>query len=151
MPGPLNHSPADVLRWALVQQGVVTDPTLGTLQTWPAYVASEPSAPDDVVTLYDTAGVLHGREHVSGETQEHHGVQVRVRSADHPSGWAKARAVAQVLDTGLYQSTVTIGPDTYLLHAVTRTTDVIALGVNVPDTRRDLFTINALISLRAAT
>ena len=148
MPGPLNHSPADVLRWALVQHGTVTDPTPATLQAWPCYASAEPDAPDDCATVYDTDGVGHGRDHVTGERQEHHGAQVRVRSATHAAGYAKASAVAAALDTGLYRESVTVGGSNYLLHAATRTTGVISLGADVPGSRRFIFTVNAILAVR---
>jgi hypothetical protein len=47
--GRLNHSPAAVLRQALVDLGVASDP--GTGQEWPAFATKEPDAPENALTL----------------------------------------------------------------------------------------------------
>lgn len=143
MPGALNHSPADVLRRVLIAGGYGSDPPA---TPWPIRAHVEVDKPDDVITVQDTAGRISGRTNPDSERQEHHGVQVRIRAARVSEGWTKARALAVGLDQ-LYQESVTIGAASYRLHNVTRTTDVIPLGEE-PGTRRWLFTINALVSLR---
>ena len=145
MPGALTHSPADVVSRLLVDLGVGTDPADGS--AWPIFAAGEPSLPDNVITVFDTVGRQQGRTHFDGETQEHHGIQIRVRSSTHLVGFTKARAIAVVID-GQYQSQVVIGAISYVVHAITRSGDVNILGKEVPATKRNLFTINALVSLR---
>lgn len=145
MPGALAHSPAQVLARCLVELALGTDPLAEGL--WPIGAAAEPSTPDNCVTVYDTSGFDHGRDHVTGQRQEHHGVQLRVRAATHKIGWAKARALAVALDEAVYQETPTIDNIRYLIHAVTRTSDVLTLGKE-PASQRRLFTINAKLTLR---
>lgn len=146
MSGTLTHSPADVLRHLLVELGQGVLPSVGG--DWPIYVGAEPNTPDSVVTLYDTAGRDDGRVMSDGERQEHHGVQIRLRDPDHQSGYLKARAVALALDQDIAQSEQTIAGTTYTVHAVSRTTDVISLGKEVPKSKRNLFTINVVVALR---
>jgi len=146
MAGSLAHSPADVIRWLLVQLGVGTDPTLATLGAWPVYDDSEPDQPDDVLTVYDTAPRVHGRTHPDGETQQHYGVQVRVRAATKTQAWAKANGVATAFDNQ-YQDVVRVGSVDYEVHAVHHG-GVIRLGKTVPTSKRSVYTVNALAAIK---
>jgi hypothetical protein len=144
LPGPLQHAPANILRRALVAGGHGADPPA---TPWPIYSPFEPDRPDNVITVGGTAGTDHGRTHVDGERQEDHGVQLRIRANDSIAGYAKARALAVVLDV-LYRVAVTIGATTYLVQSVLRTSDVLELGHDVPGGKRYLFTVNARVSVR---
>ena len=139
------HSPADVVRWLLVSLGQATDPAAGT--AWPAYCANEPNAPDNVVTTYDTAGNLFGREHSGGEMQEHYGVQIRLRAATHAAGWAKINAITTALDESTYQETVTIGAAQYCVKSARRSSGVAALGNESAASKRRVFTVNMTVHL----
>lgn len=143
----LTHSPAQIVARLLATLGLGAYPDGTNAQTWPVYAAGEPDAPDSVITVYDTDGRGHGRSQIDGERQQHHGIQVRVRAGTHALGWPKAQAVAEALDTAVYDAPVTVGGRNYLVHAITRTTDVLALGKGEAGTRRSVFTVNALVSL----
>lgn len=143
----LPHSPADVLRQLLVDLGLGSEPA--ALSLWPVYATSEPSSPDNCLTTYDTTGLTDARLMVTGEAPVHHGFQVRVRSADHQSGWAKANAVRTALAESVYQHTVHVGASAYLVHAVARIGDVLTLGSESPTSKRRLFTLNAVVTLQA--
>lgn len=148
MSGLLTHSPADIVRYALVSLGLgVLPPATG----WPIYVGQEPPSPDEVLTLYDTTGRDQGRVMYSGERQTMEGIQVRARSRTHVSGWTKLQAVAIALDKDIYDATVTIGAATYLLHSVSRTGNVLAPGKENLVSELSIFTVNALVSVRQRT
>ena len=144
--GTLTHSPADVLRRLLIALGLGVTPASGTNSNWPTYTAQEPNSPDNVVTTYDVDGRDFGRTGLTGERFEHHGVQVRIRSATFPVGWTKARALSVALDEDVYQESVTIEGTNYFVHAVSRTSRPIYLGEE-PGTQRHVFTINVTINL----
>lgn len=144
MPGTLTHSPADILRYALASLGLGS---LAPASPWPVYAGQEPSSPDDCITVYDVAGTDSGYVQ-QGERQEQHGWQVRIRGQDHATGYTKARAVAVALDEDLYHLTVTIGAASYLIWSATRTSDVLALGLESPASQRHLFTVNGTICVR---
>ena len=152
MSGTLTHSPADVVRNLLIDLGLGTAPADGG--AWPVYVAQEPNSPDSVITVYDTSGILDGRFMVSGEVQENHGFQVRVRCANTWRGYEKAQEIAVALDESTSLKTVSVGDDagtgdqTYTVYAVSRKGGVISLGKDTPRTKLNLFTINAVVSLR---
>jgi hypothetical protein len=147
MSGPLNHSPADVIAALLIDLGIGGDAGADPLPEWPVYVGSEPSSPDSTITVYDTAGRAFGRSMATGDLSEHHGFQVRVRARTHAGGWLKARAVAVALDRGVLHRTVTVGGRAYFVNVVNRESGPLALGKEVPATKRSLFTVNATADL----
>ncbi len=142
----LLHSPANVLAQLLVDMGQGTAPEES--DAWPVYTAKEPNLPDNCITCYDTSPREDGRVHTDGERQEHQGVQVRVRARTHPAGYAKIRALATALDQYVYQALVSLDGAEYLLWSVSRTGGILSLGVDSPNTRRVLFTLNAVLTVR---
>jgi hypothetical protein len=150
MPGLLLHSPADIVRNLLVSLGLGTYPT-DPPGTWPIYATVEPSLPDNCITVFDTGSTSSGRIHTSGEQQEHHGIQIRIRSTTHIVGYPRARALAIAIDENIYQEVVAIENTTYLVHCINRVGDVISLGKEVPTTKRNLYTINAMVSVRTVS
>ncbi len=107
--------------------------------------------------MLDTAPTFDGRIMVDGEMAEWHGVQIRVRSARHVTGWTRVNAIARGIDVDVYRGTVTmeeVGAGTadvvYEVQSISRVSGPITLGKNVPSTKRSLFTINANVSVRQA-
>jgi hypothetical protein len=141
----LTHSPADIIGALLVSLGLGTDPEAD--DSWPVNVVNEPTSPDSCITVYDTSGRTEGRFQTSGETQEHQGIQIRVRAAEHAVGWTKIHAILNAIDTGVYDATVAVESESYLVHNVTRTGGVLSLGKEDSSDRR-LFTLNAIVSVR---
>lgn len=151
MPQTLTHSPADVLRWLLIAKGVGSDPTIQPLGNWPIYAADEPDGigvPDNVITVYDTDGTDEGRIMIDGEPQGHNGFQVRVRASDHKTGYAKIDEVWTVLGKEIYDDAVILDGIVYLVHSANKIGDPIPLGKEVGETKRRLFVLNAVLSLK---
>lgn len=149
MPGLLTHTPADILRWCLIDLGYGTDPDDD--DSWPIFVGVEPPEPDNCITIGNYLGIDGGREMIGRERAEYDGIQVRVRSSTLNVGWAKCHAIGIALDQSIYDNTVTIGASSYVIHSVRRTTNVLSLGKEPPTSKRDLFTINALLCVRTAS
>lgn len=142
MPVITAHSPADIVRHALIGLGLGTDPADGA--AWPIFCGDEPDVPDSAITVYDTEGRLFGCLQVTGEMSEHHGVQIRVRGATHPLAAAKAFLIAATVDSrDAYREVVTLGGTDYCVHAINRASGPIGLGRQSPETNRTLFVINA--------
>lgn len=142
MSGTLTHSPAQILRQLLIDLNLAE-----SSGDWTCRYSHAPDTPDKAVITFDTEGRTQGRTHVDGETQIAHGVQVQVRGTpEHAVGYLKAQQIAVGLD-GFSRATVAIGATSYLVQAVTRTSDVISLGVG-DASRRRLFTINGVMSVR---
>ena len=154
----LTNSPAEIIAYMMVDLGLGINPAnysdIGSLTQWPIFDSSEPDLPDNCITIFDTGGVDDGRAMVGGVLFIHPGIQVRVRSKDHPTGWTKADTVRATLAESAYQEVVTIGSVSYLVHALSRFSPVIKLGKELETeqarrvSKRDLFTINCLASIR---
>jgi hypothetical protein len=144
MTGLLHHTPAQILQQLLIDLGVATD--VSDDEAWPVYFGLQPETPDDSICTYDTTGVLGGRDQISGEMQEHYGVQIRVRSEGVNDGVIKALELCSQLDTNVKRESVVLGASYYLVWAVTRTSTINSLGTD-GTSRRRLWTINALMSI----
>lgn len=149
MSGALTHSPADVIQQLLIdlEQGTA----VADAGAWPVYASRMPDTPDSCICVRDTGGTKQGRMMVDGEVQEFPGVQVMVRCASPVAGWTKARAVAVAIDEEVDLPSVTIGSSVYLVYNVSRSSGPLALGKDAPNSKRNLFSINALVTLRQTT
>lgn len=148
MPGLLVDSQQAVLAQALIDLNIV-NPT-----AWPINVDQEPDEPDSVITVYGTQGRDDGRTQVDGELQEHHGIMIKVRSLDR-TGFTIITQLAVAMD-GLVDrgvSLVTNGvTNRYNIQSISRTGNgVICLGKEMPPSRRNGYTVNAVMSVRMIT
>lgn len=154
MAGALEHSPSLVIKHLLIDAGLGTDPMVSIGAAWPVYRGREPDRPDDLLKVMDTVGRDFGYSQPDSERQENHGIQVTVRAADYGTGYRRAREVALFLDTVTKERVdiETVGTGSadvaYTIHSVVRTSDIIPLGSDTPGGKRQLFTINALCSIR---
>ena len=146
MSGSLTHSPADIIRQLLTDLGQGTLPSATT--DWPIYFSQEPNSPDEVITIYDTTGIKNGRTMVDGEVHEHHGFQVRIRAGQYATGFTKARAIAIAMDESVRNTTVTLDASTYKVYSITRVSGPLSIGTDVPTSKNDLFTTNAVAAIR---
>lgn len=139
----MDHSPADVVRWLIVALGAGTNPTSGA--AWPVYCADEPDLPDNCITIYDRSAPGQGRRMFDGATVGPAGVQVRVRSTTHAVGWVKIQTIHDLLAArdSVYRRFVLVGTTGYTVHALVNIDDPLALGKDVTNTKRRLFTMNA--------
>lgn len=141
----MTHAPADVLRWLLIELGAGTDPDANG--AWPIFHSSEPGAPDNCITTYDTEGTDDGRSMPTGEAMGHDGFQVRVRSTTPKVGWAKASEIQDLLAETVYQDAVVVEGSNYLVQCAAKIGRVIPLGKD-PTSKRSLFTLNATLSVK---
>lgn len=139
----LTHSPAHVVGQLLLDLGLGTDPDDGG--AWPVHVATEPNSPNNVLTVYDTAGSSQGRSMIDGELFAFFGFQVRVRAKDHVTGWTKASAVRNALAEDVRLASVTVEGTEYLVWSVDGLGQVLALGKDRPPSDRFVFTLNGLL------
>lgn len=136
----LAHSPADVIRALLIQEGFGQQAE--TASEWPIFTQSEPSRPDDCITTYDTTGIRHARLQVTRNTQQHYGIQVRVRSRTSPAGHTKINAITVGME-GVYHAVVTIGEAEYTVHSVNHASGPAYIGREA-EANRMVFTVNFL-------
>lgn len=145
MSGRLYHSAADIVRNLLKNEGHGTLPT--EREAWPLNLSVEPDKPDNCITLYDTQGRDFGFTTPDRERQVMEGIQIKVRAIDHQTGFNKANALAIAIDQ-ISEEVLTIDGTQYIVHRIRRTSDVLVLGLEKPQSMRQLFTINAVVSLR---
>lgn len=144
MSGILTHSPAEIIRQLLIDLSLAT-----ASEDWPVNFGGEADPPpDNVITVYNSAGILQGSLQPSGEQQDRHGFQVRVRGGKESVGYTKARAIAVALDEDVKLTAVTVSSTVYIIYSISREGNVISLGKNHPDSNLNLFTINATVALR---
>lgn len=156
----LQHTPSEIIRQLLVNQSLGTSAVVPSSDntSWPVYATNEPDVPDNVITIYDTQGRISGRSGVDGERDEHYGIQVRVRSLSHTTGYQKIRAIAQQMDGVIYHNVVRLSSIDYIVHCITRVGDTLPLGqmdkvYRTQDTasKRLLFVFNALVAISRRT
>lgn len=151
----LTHSPAEVLRAVLIQLGQATTGT--AYGQWPVFADMEPDTPDNCVTLYDTQGIIQGRNHPDGEVQENQGLQVRVRGvkdstvtpALHGSqvAYRQAASICRILDQTVCRTTVNLDSSTYIIHSANRASSILKLGRMRDNRERYVCTVNYLIAM----
>lgn len=147
MPGSLPHSPARIVKELLILEGVGAEPATppASHPDWSVFHDSEPSSPNSVITVTDTTGTpFRGDSH--GGRNEHHGIQIMVRSGTHFGAWTKADAVKVWVDEYKVDGPriVTIDDTDYCVGLVYRSGSVLRLGPEPNSTRRR-FSINALV------
>lgn len=140
----LDHSPADVVRWLLINLGVGTDPD--DEGSWPIFCDGEGDTPDNAITVYNTSGIVHGEVHYNGEVQEHYGLQFRLRATKSTVAWPKINELMLTIDQVINNDVVTIDGTSYYVECIPRTGTVLALGK--ADGKRYVYTLNSTVSLR---
>lgn len=137
-------SPAEIIRQFLMDNDLGTDPDLG--EAWPIFVSFLPASPDNAICIYDTMGQQDGRI-MTGEQIIHPGIQIFIRGPDYPTTWGKVGALATALDMQR-RSVVTVDAEhSYCLQNVSRTGDILSLGLEQSgDRRRHQMVINALVT-----
>jgi hypothetical protein len=136
-------SPADMIRQLLLDLGLTN-----ITGRWTTYVGFLPESPDDAVCVYDTAGKPDGRLMATGEQVVHEGIQVRVRGVSYPDVWAKSKEIATGLDVVGRILIALSSTEAYTLANVSRTGDIISVGVEEEGgRRRHHFTVNAIVTI----
>lgn len=148
MPGSLEHSPADIIRYLIIAHGLGTlHSGTGIPDDWTVFSDVEPDRPDRVITVYNTIGRKHART-FDGVIQETHGILIRVRSQTPKEGYAKAREIAVELDEQVLQERITISGSIYCVHSFNRIGDVVGIPKDTTTpTKRLVHTFNGLTSI----
>jgi hypothetical protein len=146
MSGALANSISEIVTQLIIDLGLGTEGS-----TWPVYTDFSPDTPDNLIAVFSEAGKIRGRNHVNGEYVEHNGIQIAVRSSTFSSGEQKARAIAVAFDEDIQNKQVTISSNTYVIPAISRTSNVLNPSRNIEGSRRNLFTFHCLVPVRQIT
>lgn len=144
------HSPARIVSRLLVDLGLGAEPVNSAAAapvTWPVYTDSEPTTPDNLIVVTDTAGTDDGRAMVTGESMGHDGIQVRVRAVDHATGWTKIDSILNTLAQEVERTAVTIGATVYLVHCLAKFGPILALGKGRPGSALSKFSFNCVVAI----
>lgn len=150
MPGLLTHPVARVVTQLVVDLGYGVDPDLRSPAAWSVYYGGEPPSPDEVITVRSTEGLDDGTTMVDGVLQSWYGVQVRVRSMDEESGWARIKPLAGVLHA-LSDQLVNVAGTQYLVSSVVLRGEPTSLAKADPTSSRSIHVLNALTSIDEIT
>lgn len=138
-------SPAEIICQLLLDLTLAND-----TGDWTVYVSFFPDDPDSAICVYDMVGKKDGRLMKTGEQIEHPGIQIMVRSASYPEGWKKAEGIALALDTQRKSVVAADSENSYIVHNVSRTGNILHAGQEMEgDRRRHLFVVNALVTIEA--
>lgn len=143
------NSPADAVRYLLIQNGVAETGSRhspeGLPPGWGIVTGEVPDEPDNYVGVLDTGGFYDGRIQRTGETVYHATVQVYIRSESYPVGHLKGQEIKGVLDAAHRVSF-----PGWLLEAVTVMGTITYLGMQ-EKRRRTEFALNARMTLTPVT
>lgn len=143
----LTHSPAEILQRYLIDEAKLAADV--EVNVWPCFISTMPDGPrvaDDCICVKDTTGMRNGRL-MDGPNIYHHGVQIRVRCRNYLDGWAKAKAIESTL-SAVARDTVVIDDSTYRLDNISQTSPVLPMGEEQGTKKRQLFSINILMSVK---
>lgn len=144
----LSHSPADIVQKLLTEMGLGTDPDLSPIQAWPVYASNEPNEPDNCITVYDTQGHDSGRTNPDGEVLDHFGIMIRFRAVTHAVGALKAQNLKAVLAEQAYAQKITLDTARYLVPCFANIGQVLYNGLDNPNSKRSVFTLNMTSAIR---
>lgn len=132
------HSPADVIRYMLIEKGHGVLPSTNVDNNpWPIYVDQQPAyglnVPEEIVVIYNTQGQQFGRLHNSGRIPTHPGFQLLVRSKGSQSGYNKSVELETALNEDVFRESVLIAPfdspvSEYLVQSCQQRTSILPIG-----------------------
>lgn len=142
------HSPAQVLQHLFITLGLGSN--IADNLPWPILATAEVDTPDNSIVVYDTTGLSKSRVQESGRQIERFGFQLLIRSARHPTGYAKSHYLAKTIDEGVYNNAVRItdadGDATYLVESMDRKPGPPnSLGMASSGGKTKLFTLNGTV------
>lgn len=141
-------SPAELIREYLVSQGLVQYP--GDIQTpgdgtTQCYVSSMPDDPDQILSVYDIAGLKWCRTQ-RGKNIIDPGVKLIVRALDY-RGYTNVVLPITTILGAVNENTVSLNGVDHFLHSVYRTSSIVSIGEETGK-RRQLWYINARVSMQ---
>ena len=140
----MKSSPAKIVSTWLRLMSLGSNPDNNT--DWPVTYGSQPTDPDNIITVYNTVGRQDGRLMATGEVIQHPGIQIRIRATDEDTGWGKAKELCDALDA-LTRVDVATDEGVATIQNASRVGDIIPLG-NDRETQRQLFTINLVVTIK---
>jgi hypothetical protein len=141
----MTHSTAQIIQYLIIQ---LTEGTLPSNSlAWPIYRFNLPNTPDNCGAVFDTTNITQSRSQINGEYAERLATQLQIRGNSYQAGKTKIEAIAKAFDEDVYNTIVTIDSTSYLIQNVGRTSGVLSLGKDEPNSNNYLFTLNNLSTI----
>ena len=138
-------SPASILAYYIINGlAKMSDPSDGS--AFPLWISHMQDKPSNAGAIYDTSGIIEQRQ-MNGLVPTHQGIQIRIRTINYETGYAKIESIASALDE-VFDQTVEIDPEEYVIQNISKTTPIVPLGLEGGTKRRFLFTANFLLTIR---
>lgn len=134
----MNHTPAEIILQ------YIRDSSLDS--GWETFYAKMPPEPINQIVVFDSMSQLDGKIMQTGQTVEHPGIQVRVRSLVYKDGWLKAQAILEYLSEMLREIIICSNPTTtYHVQSFTVVGSLMYIG-QAEKQQGQNFTFNGTIS-----
>jgi len=144
----LQTSPASIIAYYIISEmEKMTDPS--DKDDWPLYISHLPDGTaikTDAGAIYDTTGIQDIRS-MNGKVPEHPGIQIRIRSSNYETGYAKIEDIARDLDD-VFNASIEIDSAEYEIQNISRTSPIVSMGVESGTKRRFHFSVNYILTLR---
>jgi len=138
-------TPVDIIWHYLVGvAGLFTDPD--DSDTWPLYndfLPEDSTVDDDIAAVFSTSGIVHGKD-MDGTQHQHYGIQLRARACAGRDVYEKIKNVMVDLLAVSNQDVAIPGEDTYRIHNITQTTDIVPIQLDQKN--RTHYTVNFIVS-----
>lgn len=147
-------STARILAQLLVNAGQVSAVTAAGVPAgdWPVYWTAEPDLPDNAVTIYNTQGSGgSGRDFITKAVESLNGFQVRVRGATEDAANEKAQSLYTYMQKSILRTGVSVGGRYYVVWSCEFFGNILDIGKESPNSRRNIVTFNAQASIKDRT
>lgn len=135
----MDNSPAEVLAVLLDNFFNVEDEG-----TWLYFVNTQPSLPEENITVYDTEGKLQGKSVSGGLTVEKYGCQLRIRGKNHNTTRKQLVKINTWMDE-VFNLSVTIDEQQYTVQNIMKSSSIIPLGFTKDKLYE--FTLNVTVTI----
>jgi hypothetical protein len=141
----MTYTQARIIQNLLIAEGLGVAASASISTDWRTFRNSMPADGDQVITVFDTGGILDGRAMRGGAYTEHFGIMVQVRARDEGVGGKKIQDIEDFLCENATNVAITIGTGVgaknYKIHAVQRTSPMVNLGQEEKN-KRFMFSAN---------
>jgi hypothetical protein len=124
------YPPSVVLANVLMEDEICCDPE--SQGAWPVFAHFTPdseSIPAEVVSLYDTAGIVQARHMEDGVYSQRFGIQVQVRSVNYITAWRMIKVVQLTL-LAVRNRTITIDDTTFKIYSMAMASNPNPIGMD---------------------
>jgi len=143
----INDMPCLILSQYIIDSGYMSLPSLNS--DWPIYTTYLPdgnNVNDNTGAAYDTTPLIDGRL-MNSDFIQHYGVQLKIRCKSFNDGWDKINEIAISMDS-VHNVSQAVNGTNYLIQNISRSSGPTFIGIEKGTKRRNLFSVNFLVTLK---